>query len=423
MSKTTAPEPHTGLQGEGGACRHQGRSNALRSLPSSSMSIPIRSHRGRRSSKAGLPMCSVQGAATAASPARRRREVTARQDRRADAGERFFRGRAHQGGIAERKAMIDREHELPITQAGRGSAHQPRQRLLPAAAGAGRRPRDHAASRPAASGVPLRRFADVARPVGRRWVQDRPSACEDADAADGDRGALSPSAHDEAGARPQDLSVPAARHRDHAAEPGVGDGHHLHPDGAWLRLSGGGARLVQPPRAVVARVDHDGGGVLRRDVGGCLGSSRQAGHLQHRPGLAVHRQRPSPACSPRTASRSAWTARAPGATTCSSSGCGAASNTRRFICAPTTASAKPAHRSAAISTSTMQRRPHSSLDGTHTRSSLLQPAAPPLGSLTPAEAPLSDAENLFRQPGPPHSSRLAPTPTGARTITGSADSD
>jgi hypothetical protein len=35
------------------------------------------------------------------------------------------------------------------------------------------------------------------------------------------------------------------------------------------------------------------------------------------------------------------------------------------------------------------------------RSSLLHPAATPLGSLTLAEAPLVDAENLFRQPGPP----------------------
>src|ERR1019366_6749418 len=46
----------------------------------------------------------------------RRCEVAARQDRRADAGERFFRRRAHQGGIAERKAMIDREHDLSITK-------------------------------------------------------------------------------------------------------------------------------------------------------------------------------------------------------------------------------------------------------------------------------------------------------------------
>jgi hypothetical protein len=46
-------------------------------------------------------------------------------------------------------------------QAGEGVEHQPRQRVLPAAAGVGRRPRDHAASRPAASGVPLRRLADA----------------------------------------------------------------------------------------------------------------------------------------------------------------------------------------------------------------------------------------------------------------------
>src|SRR5258708_16933371 len=45
---------------------------------------------------------------------RGRCEVAPRQDRRADVGERFFRRSAHQGGIAERKAMIDREHDLSI---------------------------------------------------------------------------------------------------------------------------------------------------------------------------------------------------------------------------------------------------------------------------------------------------------------------
>src|SRR4030088_2891089 len=45
-----------------------------------------------------------------------RREVTPCQDRRADAGERFFGSRARQSGFAERKAMIDREHDLPITK-------------------------------------------------------------------------------------------------------------------------------------------------------------------------------------------------------------------------------------------------------------------------------------------------------------------
>ena len=104
------------------------------------------------------------------------------------------------------------------------------------------------------------------------------------------------------------------------------------------------------------RIDHDGSGILRRDAGGRLGSSRQAGHLQYRPGFAVHRLRPSPACSPTTALRSAWTAKVPGGTTSSSSGCGAASNTRRSICGPTTASARPAHRSADTSTSTIAHR-------------------------------------------------------------------
>src|ERR1019366_7218198 len=44
------------------------------------------------------------------------------------------------------------------------------------------------------------------------------------------------------------------------------------------------------------------------------------------------RARSSPACSPATASPSAWTAKGLGGTMSSSSGCGAASSTRRCIC-------------------------------------------------------------------------------------------
>ena len=80
--------------------------------------------------------------------------------------------------------------------------------------------------------------------LAARWEQDRPPACQNADEADGDRGALPPSAHDEARAGAQDLPVSAARHGGRAAEPGVGDGHHVHPDGEGLRLSRRGARLV-----------------------------------------------------------------------------------------------------------------------------------------------------------------------------------
>ena len=38
-----------------------------------------------------------------------------RQDRAASLGAGFFKQRAHQSGIAERKAMIDRQHALPVT--------------------------------------------------------------------------------------------------------------------------------------------------------------------------------------------------------------------------------------------------------------------------------------------------------------------
>jgi putative transposase len=63
-----------------------------------------------------------------------------------------------------------------------------------------------------------------------------------------------------------------------------GDGYHLHPDGARLRLPGRCAGLVQSAGSVVARVDHHGGSILRRDVGGGAGEARQAGDLQHRQG-------------------------------------------------------------------------------------------------------------------------------------------
>src|SRR5712671_4032195 len=101
------------------------------------------------------------------------------------------------------------------------------------------------------------------------------------------RTAWSPSP--ECATRPQDPSVSAARYRDHATEPGLGHGHHLCPDGARLRLSRRRARLGDTSCSVLAAVDHDGGGLLRRDIGGCSRASWQAGNLQHRPGLAVYR--------------------------------------------------------------------------------------------------------------------------------------
>jgi putative transposase len=63
--------------------------------------------------------------------------------------------------------------------------------------------------------------------------------------------------------------------------------------------------------------------------------------------------RPSLAFSPTTASPSAWMAKEPGETTCSSRGCGKASNTRRSICEPTKPLVRREARLVGISTFTM----------------------------------------------------------------------
>src|SRR3954463_8482442 len=113
--QTTPPEPHTGFQGEGGFGRRPRRQDAGR------VSTAVR--------HSSQPDHSVEGAAARRSSrgvrlrdARRQSgadggpDGAACQDRRADAGERFFGRRARQGGFAERKAMIDRSHDLPITK-------------------------------------------------------------------------------------------------------------------------------------------------------------------------------------------------------------------------------------------------------------------------------------------------------------------
>src|SRR5258708_39518454 len=58
-------------------------------------------------------------------------------------------------------------------------------------------------------------------------------------------------------------------HRLNSSGPGgtLGHGYHLHPDGAGLRLSGRRAGLGKSPGSVVAAVDHEGSGLLRRVSG------------------------------------------------------------------------------------------------------------------------------------------------------------
>jgi hypothetical protein len=48
-----------------------------------------------------------------------------------------------------------------------------------------------------------------------------------------------------------------------------------------------------------------------------------------------------------------------------------------------------------------------------------RPAAPPHGSLTPADAPLIDAEKLFRQPGPAQDAKPATAQLLGEAVEGS----
>ena len=258
--------------------------------------------------------------------------------------------------------MIDRSARSADQPTGEGSEHQPGQRLLSAPAGVRGRSRADAPDRRIASRISVRGQPDAADllnaegvMIGRRHVAT-----------------LMKRMGIEAIYRKPNTSKPAPGHKIYpyllrklpviTAQPGLGDGYHLHPDGARLRLSCRRRRLVQPPGSRLAVVDHDGSGVLHRGAGGGPGPSWQAGDLQHRSGQPVHQRRLHRRSSQRTASRSAWMAKAPGATTSSSSGSGDPSNTRRSTCRPTTRSPRPAPRSAAIIGFYNADRPHSSLD-------------------------------------------------------------
>ncbi len=72
-----------------------------------------------------------------------------------------------------------------------------------------------------------------------------------------------------------------ARPGDRAAEPSLGERHHLHPDRPGLSLLGGGDRLGEPGRLGMAAVEHDGRVILRLGARGGAGPVRQARDLQH----------------------------------------------------------------------------------------------------------------------------------------------
>ena len=131
--------------------------------------------------------------------------------------------------------------------------------------------------------VPRQPADDAAPASGGRGRRTAPGAA--ADAADGHGGDLPEAAHQRGQPRAPGVPLSAARPRGRPSGPGVVRGHHLHPCFARLLPSGGRDGLGQPPRPVVAAVEHHGQRVLRRGAG--RGAAlRRAGDLQHGSGGA-----------------------------------------------------------------------------------------------------------------------------------------
>ena len=124
----------------------------------------------------------------------------------------------------------------------------------------------------------------------REGVDDRPPACRDADEAHGDRSDLS---------RPN-TSKPAPGHKIYPYL--LRDVTIERPNQVWamdityIPMRRGFVYLaavvdvVQPARAGASRVDHHGGGVLRRSAGGGAGEAWQARDFQHGSGQPIHQR-------------------------------------------------------------------------------------------------------------------------------------
>src|SRR5665213_2880745 len=159
--------------------------------------------------------------------------------------------------------------------------------LSPTGRRVGGEPTADAADRPAVPRDPvLRQSADDGVPgaFGRDGQSQADPAAYD---VDGPGGAAPETADHHRVAGRTGLSLPAPRPGVDAYQRGLEFGHYLCSNEAWFHVPDCGDRLVQPIRAVLAAVEHDGGTVLPGGVGGGAGPG-PSGDLQHRPGLAVH---------------------------------------------------------------------------------------------------------------------------------------
>ena len=120
----------------------------------------------------------------------------------------------------------------------------------------------------------------------------RAAACGDLHETDGHPRLVPYAKHVETGTRSQSPSLSAEKAGRDAREPGLGNGHHPHPHGAWVRLSGCRAGLVQPEGTGMAVVDDAGNRTLCRSSEKGDAPSWQARDHEYGSGQPVHINRP-----------------------------------------------------------------------------------------------------------------------------------
>ena len=162
-----------------------------------------------------------------------RRARAVRADRPPEDGGRVVEKKICRARLKDKRRCIDANHPRPehrpaVRAAGPGAVDV----LLPAGGRDGREPGADEADRRAVFGDAVLRQPQAGDRTGRQS-----QACAAADAADGLGGDLSEAAHHAAGRRTQDLPVFTAECGDHAAQPGVGQRHHVHPAAAWVLVS------------------------------------------------------------------------------------------------------------------------------------------------------------------------------------------
>src|SRR5689334_11149158 len=153
----------------------------------------------------------------------------------------------------DRSASFRAERPTAVRPAGLAKVEL----LLPAAARERGDPAADAAPGRTVYGLPVLRQS----PDGG-YARCEPQTHPAANADFGDRGALSETKFEPAGARPRDLPVPAARRLDRAAQPSLEYRYYLCSDEGRLLVSGRHHGLVQSFRAQLGTVQHDGDRLL-----------------------------------------------------------------------------------------------------------------------------------------------------------------